>query len=214
MPPELTPILSRLQRTLDGAVAVLTGRKIEEVDRLLTPLRLTAGGVHGNELRLEPEGEIEIGSGLVSAPLAAAVERLAHSMPGVMVEQKGISIAVHYRAVPELEPALNVALRGLLDHHSSRLVLSHGRRVFELVPPGATKGTALRELMERPRFRRRRPVMIGDDQPDETALQIAKELGGLGLKVSGEHFQGGATHFSGPAQVRGWLHELAEKLDT
>ncbi len=213
-PPGLASTLERLQQGLDGAVAILTGRQIGEVDRLLAPLRLTAAGVHGAELRLEPEGEIEVASDSVPAPLVAAVERLAQATPGLLFEHKGISVAVHYRAVPAMAPVLEQALRGLLDAHSSHLILSHGRRVFELTPPSSSKGIALARLMRHARFRGRRPVMIGDDMPDEAALETATRLGGFGLRVKGEHFDGDATHFSGPAHVRHWLDDLAEKLET
>lgn len=213
-PPGLTSTLRRLQRTLDGAVAILTGRKIEEVDRLLDPLRLAAAGVHGSELRFQPEGKVQVASASVPATLVEAVERLARSVPGVFVEHKGISLGVHYRGAPAVEPMLEVELRGLLDDYSSRLVLSRGRRVFELVPANSTKGSALERLMGMPRFRERRPVMIGDDLPDETALATAARLGGLGLKVRGEHFHGDASHFNSPTHVRRWLNVLAEKLDT
>lgn len=212
-PAGLSVTLGQLQRTLGGAVAILTGRKIDEVDRLLAPARLTAAGVHGSEFRLQPEGAIEVVSGAVPAPLVAAVERLARSIPGVLVEHKGIAIAVHYRAVPAMEPLLEAELRGLLDAHDARLVLSCGRRVLELTPQASSKATALERLMREPTFRGRRPVMIGDDQPDAAALDAAVTLGGLGLKVAGEHFQGGGTYFTGPAQVRRWLHELAMTLD-
>jgi trehalose 6-phosphate phosphatase len=212
-PPDLTAVLGRLQARLGGALAVLTGRKIEDVDRLLSPLRLPAAGVHGSEIRFEPEGKIETGSREVPAGLVEAVRDFVAATPGLLLEHKGISIAVHYRAVPKMQPALETELRRLLDHHGSRLALSHGRRVFELVPEGATKGTALARLMRSPRFRQRVPVVIGDDQPDEAALAAAAELGGLGLKVEGEHFPAGGTHFKGPGEVRAWLRTLAERPD-
>jgi trehalose 6-phosphate phosphatase len=213
-PAGLSVTLQRLQRTLSGAVALLTGRTIGEADRLLSPVKLAGAGVHGGELRVEPDGEIEVISGQVPAPLVAAVERLVRSIPGVFVEHKGIALAVHYRAAPAFEPMLETELRGLLDAHTNRLVLSHGRRVLELAPSASTKGTALKRLMQTPRFRGRRPVMIGDDLPDETALMIATSLGGMGLKVGGEHFRGGETHFNGPAQVRRWLQNLATAFET
>jgi trehalose 6-phosphate phosphatase len=212
-PAGLSATLERLQRTLRGAVAILTGRTIDEVDRLLAPVKLAGAGVHGAELRVEPEGEIEVISGPVPAPLVAAVEKLARSIPGVFVEHKGIALAVHYRAATAFEPLLETELRGLLDAHTNRLVLSQGRRVLELAPRASTKGTALKRLMQMPSFRGRRPVMIGDDLPDETALDIAANLGGVGLRVGGEHFQRGGTHFSGPAQVRHWLQDLATTLE-
>jgi trehalose 6-phosphate phosphatase len=212
-PAGLSATLYQLQQTLGGAVAILTGRKIEEVDRLLAPTRLIAAGVHGAEVRLEPEGAIKAISASVPAPLVMAVERLAQSIPGVFVEHKGVAIAVHYRLVPAMEPVLEAELRGLLDAHTNRLVLSRGRRVLELTPQTSSKATALERLMQEPPFRGRRPVMIGDDQPDEAALDIAVSLGGMGLKVAGEHFQGGGTYFTGPAQVRRWLEDLAMTLE-
>jgi trehalose 6-phosphate phosphatase len=211
-PPGLAATLRRLQQVLGGAVAILTGWKVNEVDRLLAPLKLIAAGVHGGELRFEPDGEIEVTSGSVPGPLVAAVERLAHSVPGVIVERKGIAVAVHYRAVPEMERVLATELRGLLATHPNRLVLSHGRRVFELTLASSTKGIALKRLMATPRFRGRRPLMIGDDSPDEAALAIATHLGRFGLKVKGEHFQSG--DFRGPSHVRRWLQDLAETLST
>ena len=123
--------------------------------------------------------------------LVRAVERLAGSIPGVLVEHKGVAITVHYRAVPAMEPLLEAELRGLLNAHDTRLVLSHGRRVIELMPQASTKATALERLMREPPFRGRRPVMIGDDLPDEAALATAVTLGGTALKVAGEHFRGG-----------------------
>ena len=210
----LTATLRRLQQVLGGAIAILTGRKIDEVDRLLAPLRLTAAGVHGGELRFAPEGRIEVAGGPVPAALVDGLERLARSIPGVVVEHKGIAVALHYRAVPAMELVLEKELQGLLDTHTTRLVLSHGRRVFELAPASSTKGTALARLMQLPSFQGRRPVMIGDDLPDEVALETATRLGGLALKVRGEHFENGAIQFRDPAHVRRWLHHLAETLDS
>jgi trehalose 6-phosphate phosphatase len=212
-PAGLGATLAALQRHLGGALAILTGRKIDEVDRLLAPTRLIAAGVHGAEFRLAPDSEIEVVSASVPAPLVAAVERLASTIPGVLVEHKGVAIALHYRAVPDKEPQLEAGLRDLLDAHETRLELSCGRRVLELTPQAASKATALERLMQMPPFRGRLPVMIGDDVPDESALEAAERLGGRGLKVAGEHFRGNGVDFTGPAQVRLWLTELATTLE-
>jgi len=210
----LTATLRRLQQVLGGAIAILTGRKIDEVDTLLTPLRLIAAGVHGGELRFAPEGGIEVAGSPVPVALIDGLERLARSIPGVVVEHKGIAVTLHYRAVPAMEPVLEKELQGLLDTQTTRLVLSHGRRVFELAPASSTKGTALARLMQLPSFQGRRPIMIGDDLPDEPALETATRLGGLAFKVRGEHFETGAIQFRDPAHVRRWLHHLAETLET
>jgi trehalose 6-phosphate phosphatase len=211
-PPSLVPALGRVGAALDGAMAILTGRTIADVDRLLAPLRLAAAGVHGNEFRSDPDGPVEVTSDTVPAPVVEAVRRIVAATPGLLLEQKDISIAVHYRGAPDAQSALEGELHDVLARGDSGLVLSHGRRVFELVPRGATKGTALQRLMRRPRFAGRIPVVVGDDMPDETALAAAAELGGVGLKVAGEHFASGATHFGGPGEVRRWLDELAERF--
>jgi trehalose 6-phosphate phosphatase len=212
-PAGLSATLGQLQRTLQGAVAILTGRKIDEVDRLLAPVKTVAAGVHGAELRLQPNGAIEVASASVPESLVRAVDRLASSIPGIFVENKGVAITVHYRAVPAMEPLVETELRSLLDAHDTRLVLSHGRRVLELMPQASTKATALERLMREPPFRGRRPVMIGDDLPDEAALAAAVNLGGTALKVAGEHFAGGESDFAGPKQVRRWLEDLAMVLE-
>lgn len=161
-----------------------------------------------------PEGQTEIECGPIPEPLAKAVEQLAHSIPGVLVEHKDIAIALHYRAVPAAEQTLGEKLQDLLDTHANRLVLSRGRRVLELAPANLTKATALARLMQLPNFRNRRPVMIGDDLPDEAALEVATRLGGLGLRVKGEHFERGAISFHDPAHVRRWLDQLADTLES
>jgi trehalose 6-phosphate phosphatase len=212
-PSGLIATLSRLQLSLHGAVAILSGRRIDDVDRLLAPLRLAAAGVHGGELRFAPKSEIEITDYSVPAPLAKAVERLACSVPGIEVEHKGLAIAVHYRAVPAMQAMLEAKLQELTDTHPNRLVLSHGRKVIELTPRTATKGAALGRLMDHDRFRGRRPAMIGDDAPDETALEAAKGLGGLALKVEGEHFTSDEANFRSPEHVRQWLRDLADRLN-
>ena len=160
-PAGLSPTLQRLQRTLSGAVAILTGRTMDEADRLLSPVKLAGAGVHGAELRVEPEGEIEVMSGSVPAPLVAAVERLARSVPGVFVEHKGVALAVHYRAAPAFEPMLEKELRGLLDTHTNRLVLSPGRRVLELAPREFEQGNRAQTVDAGTSFRRAAP---GDDR--------------------------------------------------
>ncbi len=209
----LVESLSLLARGLDGAIAIVTGRRIAEADRLLAPLKLIAAGVHGAELRVTAGGEIASCAEPLPVSLMAAVTDLCRDWPGVLLEPKRSSIAVHYRAaVPAAGPALEQALQRLLESTADHLILCHGRKVLEVVPKDISKGAALESMAELTAFRSRRPIMIGDDISDETAFDAAVRLDGLALRVAGEHFTKDTAQFESPAQVRRWLAELAQRV--
>lgn len=211
VPPELVETLARLKTCLNGAVGLITGRRIADADRFFAPLRLVAMGVHGAEVRMEPRGRVEMLDEPVPRELARAVHSVADGLPGILVEDKGMGVAVHYRHAPEARQALELHLRRLVGGWE-RFSVRPGRKVLEVVPKAHTKGTGLKWLMELPVFKGRRPLMIGDDHGDEPALQAAERLGGIGLKVAGEHF-GSNADFDSPASVRSWLADFAASLE-
>jgi trehalose 6-phosphate phosphatase len=211
VPPELVETLAHLKRRFSGAVALVTGRRIIDADRFFAPLKLVAVGVHGAEARAEPRGRTTLLGEPVPADLTRAAHAVADSMPGILVEEKGVGLAVHYRHAPKARPALELELQRLVQGWES-FTVRRGRKVLDLVPKAHCKGTGLTWLMDLPVFRGRRPVMIGDDRGDEPALRAAVRLGGAGLKVAGEHFRKGAD-FGRPADVRAWLSELAVAQD-
>jgi trehalose 6-phosphate phosphatase len=213
VPPELVPLLGRLVAGLEGAVGVISGRRVAEIDRLLAPLKLVAAGVHGSELRTSAHGEVQMAAEPLASGIVEAVNELSRLSPEIRIEPKGSSVAVHYRAAPWAGPAIEAALRRLLDRGPEHLILCPGRKVFEVVPAHISKGSALERLTQLPAFRLRRPIMIGDDVSDESALEAAVRLGGRGLKVAGEHFPKETAHFAGPAHVRAWLRDLAERAE-
>jgi trehalose 6-phosphate phosphatase len=212
VPAGLVPLLGDVASGLDGAAAILTGRRVADADRLFAPLKLIASGVHGTELRADPHAPVEILAAPIPAEVVQAMNNIAHIASGILVEQKGCGVAVHYRNAPLARRALESELAAIIAASSYDLVLREGRKVLEAVPRGYSKGTALTALVSRPPFRGRRPVMIGDDVGDESAFAAAERLGGLGLRVAGEHFSCEASDFDGIASVRAWLEALAVRL--
>jgi trehalose 6-phosphate phosphatase len=213
VPGELVPLLARLAAGLDGAFAIVTGRPISDVDRFLAPQKFIAAGVHGAELRLAPDQGIQSRAEPLDPALIAAVAQLVQLDPGVIVELKQFSIAVHYRMAPAARVQIAVALQEILDNGPDHLILCKGRAVFEVVPKHISKGGAIDALLQLPAFRGRRPIMIGDDISDLSAFESTVRHGGLALRVAGEHFPRDAAEFDGPAHVRTWLSDLARRLE-
>ncbi len=191
---------------------MLTGRRIADADRLFAPLELTASGVHGTELRCEPGARIDTLAPPIPSDVVQAMNDIAHEISGVLIEQKGCGVAVHYRNVPLARRALESRLAAIIADCAYDLVLRQGRKVLEAVPRGYSKGTALEAIASRPPFRGRRPVMIGDDVGDESAFLAAERLGGLALRVAGEHFGSEAADFPGVPAVHAWLKAMAARL--
>ena len=210
IPPDLPPLLSRLSERLGGALAIISGRTIKEVDHFLHPLRLPVAGVHGAEMRNEVDGEVLLTVGPLDPEVEAAVNRLSALGPGVLIENKVHTIAVHFRLAPSAEPEIEAELRKIVAGTADHFILAPGRCVIEVVPRHVAKGTALEAFMATRAFQGRRPIMIGDDLPDESALAAAERLGGRGLRVAGEHFREGAD-LNGPAEVRAWLEQIASR---
>ena len=212
VPPELSAILSDISHRLSGALAIVTGRRISEADRLLRPLRFTAAGVHGAEMRLAPEGAIEPQALSFDPALKAEIKRTVEALPGVVMEDKGGGIALHYRLAPEFEQPLRHTLELLKPQYPGQFKICGGRKVYELLPIGFSKGNALNKLAALHTFKDRLPLMIGDDVADVGAFRAAEHLGGVGLKVAGENFSEDEAAFRGPTEVRAWLKALARVL--
>lgn len=212
VPTGLANTLQALSDGLGGALAIITGRRITDADRLLSPLRFAAAGVHGAEMRLQPDGAVELRSPELPTELVAQLKALEGRMPGIRAEAKGPGFAMHYRVVPHVQAALENELRRLLVDYASSVVLSRGRKIFEIIPLGNSKGTALIALAAQPQFRGRKPVMIGDDVGDEPAFAAAVRLDGAALRVAGEHFGRDAANLDGPAAVHALIARIVARL--
>jgi trehalose 6-phosphate phosphatase len=212
VPPGLVELLERIARGLDGALAILTGRQLAEIDALLAPAKFVGGGVHGAELRTTPGGPITRVTSSLPEALVGELTALGDQLPGIITEPKGPGFAIHYRMAPDLKPVVEAKIRALLAQYPEDLVLCPGRKLFEIIPEGLSKGSALETLAALPSFSGRTPVMIGDDAGDMPALAAAERLGGAGLRVAGEHFGHAKVDLEGPQSVVAWLTRFAERL--
>jgi trehalose 6-phosphate phosphatase len=205
----LQDLLARLRAVLGGAVALVSGRPIVDLDRLFGPHRWAAAGVHGLERR-DSQGRWHSQSGIDVAAVAQARDRLrqlADRLPGTILEDKGMSLALHYRQVPHLEGQVSAETRAILRSLGGRLVLLEGRMVVELRLAGANKADAIREFLDETPFKGRRPIFIGDDVTDEAALEEVERIGGLSVAV-GDRVHA-MLRVSSPRDVRVFLEELA-----
>jgi trehalose 6-phosphate phosphatase len=201
VPPDLIASLRALRVRLDGALAVVSGRPVEQVEALLGDVVPTIAGEHGGAIR-HAVGEALDRIELPSPPAAwfAAGARIAAAHSGVMLERKANGFVLHYRAVPALGPVLGEAMAALVAG-SDRFVVVPARKAWELRPHGADKGIAVMAVMRRAPFAGRVPVFVGDDVTDEDGMAAARRLGGIGLRVD--------EAFGTPAGVRAWLRGAA-----
>ncbi|MFA5939945.1 MAG: trehalose-phosphatase [Sinimarinibacterium sp.] len=198
----LPPLLDALRMLLGGAVAIVTGRRLDDIDTWLAPLRLAGAGLHGAELRRTPDAD-SFEHRVPAAPLIARslMERFG-SDPRLIVENKGASVALHFRAAPERGDECAAAMAELAAAHGLGAIA--GKMVVEARPPGVDKGSAIRALASDPPFRGRRPVFVGDDVTDEDGFAAVQAEGGVGIKV-GERT--GAAHYNcaDVGAVHAWL---------
>ena len=208
VPASLRRALARLIERTGGAVALVSGRPLADLDRLFAPLRLAAVGVHGAELR--PLG----GAAARTARPPRLDDELKRRLTaiagaGVRVEDKGYSIALHYRQAPEQEQAVRAAVAKVCaEPWPVAVEMLPGKAVVEIKPAGFSKATGVRALMMNAPFAGRRPIFVGDDTTDETVFAIMPELDGLAFSV-GREVAGVAGHFPTPASVRAWLDRIA-----
>jgi trehalose 6-phosphate phosphatase len=209
-PPGLRQTLARLYERAGGAVALVSGRSLADLDLIFAPLLLAAVGGHGAELRTTPGGENERNG---AVPLDKALKRklatVAELGPGILVEDKGYSLAIHYRLAADKGRTVQAAVdRIAADEPAGSIEVLPGKYVIEIKRAGFNKGTAVRDLMGYPPFHGRIPIFIGDDTTDEAAFAVIPDLGGLAFAV-GKYVPGVNGMFDSPSSVRGWLERIA-----
>ncbi|HEV2547517.1 MAG TPA: trehalose-phosphatase [Stellaceae bacterium] len=181
--PELLALLERLRQCCGGALAVVSGRALADIDRLLTPLRLPAAGLHGRERRRADGTLLDSGGPeAIIAPLRPLLAAYVEARPGLLLEDKGGSLALHYRLAPTYAASVCRLARRLAGEERLLRVI-FGRKVVEFQPRGSDKGAAIAAFLAEPPFAGRRPVYAGDDATDEDGFAVVNRLGGLSIKV-------------------------------
>jgi trehalose 6-phosphate phosphatase len=207
--PRLLDLLPRLRQQLGGAMALVSGRRIEDLGRLFGLAGLPMAGIHGLERR-RGDGQIVRG---VPDCLPAAVRQplyqLAAMHPGVLIEDKGAAVAVHYRAAPEAEADARAAVAEALAQSTGRLTLLDGKMVLEVRWRGSTKGDAIAAFMNEAPFSGRRVLFAGDDVTDEDGFEVVNRLGGWSIRVGDDRSTAAHFRLSGVSAVIGWLELLA-----
>ncbi len=214
IPRDLPELLARLQHTLEGAVALVSGRTIDWMDRRFAPARLAASGQHGAEVRLAPDAPaVPIPLPKWRKPLEQALDEVLATWPGVFVEHKPLSLAVHFRAVPQFGEAIMDRVIALGTGIDDGVEFLKGKYVIEVRQAGRNKGTAVAELMNSALFSGRRPVFLGDDVTDEDGFRAVRAAGGLAFAVGPRPTDQADYRLASPSAVRRWLTDLPKALE-
>jgi trehalose 6-phosphate phosphatase len=210
VPDDFRDTLVRLRGLTGGALAFVSGRQLSDLDRIFFPLQLPAIGGHGAELRATVGTSATLPRTL---PLDREVRRkfaaIAEAGSGIVLEDKGYSLALHYRLAPDRERTVrDSAERICAERPLGDVELLPGKAMVEIKQVGFNKASAVCELMTYPPFAGRRPIFIGDDVTDRDVFAVMPKFSGIAISV-GEQYPTAEYCFERPAEVRGWLAELS-----
>lgn len=202
---ELPALLTALHGACGGAVALVSGRSLGDLDQRLGLPALPKAGQHGLERR-DAGGRLwrHEPSARAQQAILAALAPVLKANGGLLLEDKGLSLALHYRLVPHLADGVRELVHRLVREHGAGLTVQEGKMVIEIKPAGIDKGTAVAEYLAEPPFAGRCPVFIGDDKSDEHGFAVVNAQGGMSIGVG----RGGAAaryHLANVGEVRAWL---------
>lgn len=206
VPPGLKETLLALREATGDALAIISGRSVDQIDAFLGDVPFAVAGEHGIAIRHRPGGPIERAA-LPSVPSKWVIEaqELVASLPGTRLERKVGGFVLHYRGAPEAEGQLRKAAEAWVKEEGGKFHIQAAKMAWEIRPAGVDKGYAVELLMENAPFAGRKPVFVGDDVTDEDAIKAAVRLGGIGLRIP--------VDFPTPSVFRGWLASLVPARD-
>lgn len=208
--PGLRRLLRAVRRATGGAMALISGRAVAEIDRLFATSKFCVAGQHGAERR-DFSGSLHR-QRLPLAGLRRAerrLRRMAAEHRDLVFEDKGMNLALHYRLAPQLESEVADVVRRLVEELGGEFEMQAGKMVYEIKPSGRDKGTAIAEFMQEEPFRGRLPVFIGDDLTDEYGFETINRMGGNSIKV-GEGGSAARWRLPDARAVRAWLERFVE----
>lgn len=211
IPPNVIANLKKLSEACNGAVALVSGRPVTQLDQLAAPLRLPLAGVHGAELR-DANGSlhrVELADE-TAQPLQQMLEATMATLPGTLLEAKGMAFALHYRQAMAFEQQV-LELAEAAVARFPELTLQPGKCVVEIKPHGTDKGAAIQTFMQQPPFAGRTPVFVGDDLTDEKGFLAVNAVEGLSIKV-GDGAGDARYHLDQVADVYSWLEKILKQL--
>jgi trehalose 6-phosphate phosphatase len=213
--PDAVKVPAALRNTLqlaaareNGALALVSGRCLRELDSLFAPCLFPAAGQHGLERRdaqgrlTRPNVEIEL-----LQPIRAVLTEMQMKHPGLLLEDKGTALAMHYRLAPKCEVQVRKVMMDLAAPLAGQFILRPGKYVFEIAPTGCSKRTAIEAFMAEPPFINRTPVFVGDDLTDEDGFEAVNAVGGYSIRVGTNVGSVARYHFSSVSAVVAWLRE-------
>src|ERR1700709_2598257 len=211
VPPGVAPTLHRLMQKTSGALALVSGRSLNDIDLIFAPELFPAVGGHGAEMRLSTDSEaVAPHAPPMDKELKRRLAAIAKLSPGILLEDKGYSLALHYRLAPHAEKAIYEAVSLIrADLTNAPIEVLPGKCVCEIKHSGFNKASGVLELMTHEPFKGRRPFFIGDDVTDESVFAIMPDLRGLSFSV-GRRAKGVAGHFDAPSDVREFLAHLLD----
>jgi trehalose 6-phosphate phosphatase len=216
VPDGLVDTLNHLSEALDGAVALVSGRRRAELNQFFRGADVILVGEHGATASV-PLPAVDAMRGERPPPgLTAALRRFAARHPDTLLELKGHGAALHVRGAPEAAPEARRLADALAETYRDRVRLLRGKAVFEFVSNGISKGRAIEALLAEAPFRGRTPFVIGDDVTDEDGFAVANRLGGVSLRVGSSDLRMARSvarfTIASPPQLRKWLRGCADTL--
>jgi trehalose 6-phosphate phosphatase len=212
VPTGLVAKLEAVAACLDGALALVSGRSVTDIDRLFGSGKFLAAGQHGAELRLVHAKPPQTLRDPLSIEITSAVRDLIAGKEGFIFEDKGCSLSLHYRQAPGDGRKIGAALGDLIASKAPQLEVFGGKMIWEVRDPKFTKGTAVDAMLAAAPFKGRVPVFVGDDTTDADGFRTAVGRGGLAFGVGASAPALASPSFASPAAVRAWIESFPQNI--